>query len=42
LHGQWLADVIPGARFTLASGQGHFSLGTANRDEILDDLLRTA
>jgi pimeloyl-ACP methyl ester carboxylesterase len=41
-HGQWLADVIPGARFTLASGQGHFSLGTANRDEILDDLLRTA
>jgi pimeloyl-ACP methyl ester carboxylesterase len=38
-HGQWLADAIPGATFTLAKGQGHFSLGTTNRDEILDDLI---
>lgn len=39
-HGRWLADHIPGARFTLASGQGHFSLGVDNQDQILDDLLR--
>jgi pimeloyl-ACP methyl ester carboxylesterase len=38
-HGQWLADRIPGSRFTLAEGQGHFSLGVANRDEILDALI---
>jgi len=38
-HGRWLAEHIPGARFTLAAGQGHFSLGVANRDQILDDLL---
>jgi pimeloyl-ACP methyl ester carboxylesterase len=38
-HGQWLADHIPGARFTLAEGQGHFSPGEANRDQILDDLI---
>ncbi|MEA2677661.1 MAG: hypothetical protein QOJ81_1802 [Chloroflexota bacterium] len=38
-HGQWLAAQIPGARFTLAKGEGHFSLGVANRDQILDDLL---
>jgi pimeloyl-ACP methyl ester carboxylesterase len=38
-HGQWLADAIPGAQFTLAKGQGHFSLGTTNRDQILDDLV---
>lgn len=41
-HGRWLADHIPGARFTLAKGHGHFSLGAANRDEILDDLTREA
>lgn len=39
-HGKWLADAIPGARFTLAKGQGHFSLGEGNRDEILDDLVK--
>lgn len=38
-HGQWLANKIPGARFTLVKGQGHFSLGDANRDQILDDLV---
>ncbi len=37
-HGKWLASQIPGARFTLAKGQGHFSLGVTNRDQILDDL----
>ena len=41
-HGQWLADHIPGASFRLAEGHGHFSMGVANRDEILDDLLRAA
>jgi pimeloyl-ACP methyl ester carboxylesterase len=38
-HGQWLADAIPGARFRLSKGHGHFSLGTSNRDQILDDLV---
>jgi pimeloyl-ACP methyl ester carboxylesterase len=38
-HGRWLGDRIPGARFTLAEGHGHFSLGVANRDEIFDELL---
>jgi pimeloyl-ACP methyl ester carboxylesterase len=38
-HGQWLANEIPTARFTLVNGQGHFSLGEANRDQILDDLV---
>jgi pimeloyl-ACP methyl ester carboxylesterase len=38
-HGEWLARAIPGARFTLAEGQGHFSLGVVNRDQILDDLI---
>jgi len=41
-HGKWLADCIPGASFTLAKGQGHFSLGVANRDQILDRLLEAA
>ncbi len=41
-HGQWLADRIPGARFTLAAGQGHFSLGVSHRDQILDDLVSAA
>lgn len=38
-HGHWLADRIPRAEFRLAVGHGHFSLGEANRTEILDDLL---
>jgi pimeloyl-ACP methyl ester carboxylesterase len=41
-HGEWLAEHIPGARFTLAHGHGHFSLGAANRDEIFDALLEPA
>jgi pimeloyl-ACP methyl ester carboxylesterase len=41
-HGEWLAEQIPGARFTLARGEGHFSLGVANRDEILDSLVMAA
>ena len=41
-HGRWLADQIPGARFELAVGHGHFSLGEANREAILDDLLTRA
>ena len=41
-HGQWLAARIPGATFHLATGQGHFSLGEANRTDILDDLLAAA
>ena len=41
-HGRWLADRIPGARFELAMGHGHFSLGEANRDAILIDLLSHA
>jgi len=41
-HGEWLAAHIPGARFTLAEGHGHFSLGVANRDQILDDLVQSA
>jgi pimeloyl-ACP methyl ester carboxylesterase len=41
-HGRWLAEQIPGSRFTLAEGHGHFSLGVANRDEILDALLEAA
>jgi hypothetical protein len=35
LTGEWLAEHIPGATFTLARGHGHFSAGVANRDEIL-------
>jgi pimeloyl-ACP methyl ester carboxylesterase len=41
-HGRWLGEKIPGARFTLAEGHGHFSLGVANRDEIFDALLEAA
>jgi pimeloyl-ACP methyl ester carboxylesterase len=41
-HGRWLADVIPGARFMMAAGQGHLSLGDAHHDPILDDLLAAA
>jgi len=41
-HGQWLADRIPGARFHLAAGHGHFSLGVGNRDQILDELVGTS
>jgi pimeloyl-ACP methyl ester carboxylesterase len=41
-HGRWLADRIPGAQFTLAEGHGHFSLGVANRDQILDELIAAA
>lgn len=41
-HGEWLAERIPGAEFRLAEGHGHFSLGEANRTDILDDLLRAA
>ena len=41
-HGRWLADRIPGARFELASGHGHFSLGETHRDAILDALVMAA
>jgi len=41
-HGPWLAERIPDAQFRLAKGHGHFSLGVANRTEILDDLVRAA
>jgi pimeloyl-ACP methyl ester carboxylesterase len=41
-HGRWLADVIPGAHFVRAAGQGHLSLGDAHHDPIVDDLLAAA
>lgn len=41
-HGPWLAERIPGAQFRLAEGHGHFSLGVANRTDILDDLLQAS
>lgn len=41
-HGRWLADQIPGARFAMAPGMGHFSLPIAHRDAILEDLLSEA
>ena len=41
-HGQWLADHIPSATFRLAVGHGHFSLGVANRTEIVDELIAAA
>ena len=37
-HGRWLADHLPAARARLVPGQGHISLVTRYRDEILDDL----
>lgn len=41
-HGRWIAGVIPGARFVMAAGHGHMSLGDAHHDPILDDLLAAA
>jgi len=39
-HGEWLAAHLPNARYRAPEGQGHLSLVTALRDEILDDLLQ--
>lgn len=39
-HGEWLAAQLPNAEYRAPKGQGHLSLVTVFRDEILDDLLR--
>ena len=37
-HGRWLVQHIPHARSCMVPGQGHISLVTRYRDEVLDDL----
>lgn len=37
-HGRWLADHVPGAKFSNDPDQGHLSLVTAHLDAILQDL----
>lgn len=41
-HGRWLLSTIPGAQGQMVPGHGHFSLVTRYRDEVLEDLQRSA
>ena len=41
-HGRWLLSTIPGALGRMVAGHGHFSLVTRYRDEVLEDLQRSA
>jgi len=39
VHGQWLADHIPGARRRMLASEGHLSIAVKAFEDILDDLL---
>lgn len=38
-HGEWLAATVPGARFHLMPGDGHFSIWARRYGAVLDELL---